>query len=494
MSCYWLRVRRPRGDSGVALMITIAVMIVSMGLVTLVISLAIQENNSSARDRQRTVAVDAAEAGVDASYAMMQTSGTSLACTWPSSGASAVESSPDTATARSTITYFKADGTPLGHCLTSGDVTGPSSTFQALVDGYGVAQGPGGGTTSSNRHMQALVRLTPVYANSVDKAIFANGNLTFNNQTTLTGDGNGANADVYSNSNFVCSNNENFAGSIYTQGSFTVQGGCTVAGDVWARGDVANGSGSNGSIGGRVLSSSGSVTLPSNFNVNGTLLASGSISWSGCSVSGKCFANTSVAAPPAVPFPIMAGNSSAADAEWVAAGYTIFEATNCATVKSDIINVYAKKGSSTLVRTVCPVNFAGDKTIPLSNNLAIYAYGGISSSQQVNFTSSVSGQQRYLYWVVPYDAAPVRPCASPGVTTDNQFNFSTDVNMYIYSPCTISLSNNSSQIGQVYGGSDVSIQNKFTMQFIKVPVFGIDPTSTPVLSYKLDIVYKREMS
>ena len=68
--------------------------------------------------------------------------------------------------------------------------------------------------------------------------------------------------------------------------------------------------------------------------------------------------------------------------------------------------------------------------------------------------------------------------------------------MFLYSPCNISFSNQSTQIGQIYGGSNVTISNKFTLQFRPVPVYGVS-FSTPVVStvvesFKVDIVYKRE--
>ena len=493
MDIYRTALRRTGGDEGIALVISIAVMIVSMALITLVISLSIQANRASGRDRQRTVSVGAAEAGIDASFATIQSAGTTLPCNWPASGTAAVRASPDVVSSRATITYLTSTGVPLGHCLTASDVTSPTSTFQAVVDGYGTASAPSGGAATSSRHMQALVKLSPVYANSLDKAIFSEGNLTFTNQTTLTGDGSGANADVYTNANFVCANNQNYAGSINSQGNVTVQGTCTIAGDAWARGSVSNSAGSNGVVGGRVLASTGNIALPGTFSVNGTLLAGGGISWGGCATSGKCFANTTVAPPPAVPFPKLFGNSSSADNEWIAAGYTIFTDNTCASIKNRIIDIYAKKGTKTLVKTSCAVNFANDKDILLSNDLSVYAYGGFNSSQQVGFKSNTNGVKRTLYWIVPFEAA-ARPCTSPGITTDNQFNFSTDVDMFVYSPCNIAFSNNSDHIGQVYGGSAVSINNQFSMQFKKVPVFGVDPTSTPLLSYKLDIVYKREVS
>jgi Tfp pilus assembly protein PilX len=482
------RLRRSgSADSGVTLVMAMMVMGVVSTLGVVVVSVAIQANQDAGRDRQRTVTVNAAEAGVDASYAQIQASGTTLPCRWPATGTSAVKSVPDTATSVATITYFNAAGAPMP-C--SGGVLNASSVkpATAVIDGIGSAQ-PIAGRAAKERHMQALINLTPVYGESLNKAIFADASLTFNNQTTLTGN-TGPDADVYTNGNFVCANNQNFAGSVLAQGSITITGTCTIAGDAWAKLGVSNTSGSNGSIGGRVLSSTGAISLPSNFNVNGTLLAASSINWAGCSASGKCYPNTSVATPQNFPFPILRGDEPTLDS-WRAEGYTVFYDNNCGSIKDNIINLYAKKGSKTLVRTTCAVNFANDKDIPLSNDLAIFANGGFSSTQQVSFESN-NTTDRALHWVVPADAVGSRPCASPGITTSQQFNFAATVNMLVYSPCDISFANNADHLGQVFGGSNVAINNQFTMQFRPVPVWGVDPTSLPLLSYKIDVVYKRE--
>jgi len=475
-------------DAGVTLVIAMMVMAVVISLSIVVIGVAITTNEESGTDRQRTATVNAAEAAVDAVYATVQSSGTTLPCRWPATGSADLKASPDQASAYATVNYFDATGAAMP--CTAGNldasVTKPAT---AVVDGYGTAPGIAG-RAAQDRRMQALINLTPVYGNSLNKAIFANSNLTFNNQTTLTGNA-GPDADVYTNGNFTCANNQNFAGSVIAQGSLTVQGTCTIAGDAWAKLGVSNSSGSNGSIGGRVLSSTGSITLPSNFSVNGTLLASGTITWGGCSASGKCFPNTtSVPLPPTYPMPILRGDNATMDI-WRAQGYTVQDDNNCATIKNSIINTYARAGTKTLVRTTCAVNFRNDKDIPLSNDLAIFAYGGLSSQNQVSFKSS-NTTPRVLHWVVPYDAATSLPCTSPGISTDQQFNFATEVNMLVYSPCDISFSNNADHLGQVFGGSRVSINNQFAMQFRPVPVWGIDPTSLPLLSYEIDIVYKRE--
>jgi len=482
------------GDAGVTMVIAMMVMGVVSTLSVIVITVAITTNQEPGRDRQRTVTVNAAEAGVDAVYASIQSSGTTLPCRWPATGSASIKASPDVASSYATVTYYDSTGAAMA--CTSGSLNASvNKPATAVVDGYGSAEAIAGSPVRQ-RHMQALINLTPIYGNSLNKAIFANSSLTFNNQTTLTGN-TGPDADVYTNGNFVCQNNQNFAGSILAQGTLTVQGTCTIAGDAWAKGAVDYTSGSNGSIGGRVLSSTGSISLSNNFNVNGTLLAAGNITWGGCSASGKCFANTSSVAPPSLfPFPILRGDNATMDV-WRDEGYTVYDdnvcgsAPNYTTIKNKIINTYARTGTKTLLRTTCPVKFRSDNNIPLYNDLAIFSYGGISSQNQVSFASNDS-TARVLHWVVPYDAAASLPCASPGITTDQQFNFATTVNMLVYSPCDISFSNNADHLGQVIGGSAVAINNQFSMQYRPVPVWGIDPTSLPLLSYKIDVVYKRE--
>lgn len=476
-------------DAGVTLVIAMMVMGVVSTLSVVVVTVAIQTNQDSGRDRQRTATINAAEAGVDASYAQIQSSGTTLPCRWPASGTTDVQGAPDKATSYATISYFDSAGAPMacsGGTLNASSVKPASAT----VDGFGSAPAIAGQATRE-RHMQALVNLTPVYGDSLNKAIFADASLSFNNQTTLTGNS-GPDADVYTNGNFVCANNQNFAGSVHAQGSITVQGTCTIAGDAWAKLDVSHSSGANGSIGGRVLSSTGSISLPNNFSVNGTLLAAGGISWGPCSASGKCFPNTTVAPPQTFPFPIIRGDATTMNA-WQAQGYTIVTDTgSCGGIVNRIKTDYSKRaGAKTLVKTACAVNFSNDKDIALQNDLAIFSYGGFSSTQQVSFSSS-SSALRNLHWIVPADATASRPCSSPGISTDQQFNFATEVNMLVYSPCDISFSNNADHLGQVFGGSAVAINNQFSMQFKPVPVWGVDPTSLPLLSYKIDIVYKRE--
>jgi len=65
--------------------------------------------------------------------------------------------------------------------------------------------------------------------------------------------------------------------------------------------------------------------------------------------------------------------------------------------------------------------------------------------------------------------------------------------LMMYTPCNADVENQSDQIGQVYAGMQVNIDNKFDMQFKPLPVFGVDQTTVPLISYDVDITYKREV-
>ena len=126
----------------------------------------------------------------------------------------------------------------------------------------------------------------------------------------------------------------------------------------------------------------------------------------------------------------------------------------------------------------------------------IVSKGGYSATNQTGFASTTTGVKRDLYWTVPYDSVASRPCSSPAITTSNQFTLSSDVDMFMYTPCDITFSNMNKHFGQIYGGSNVTITNKYAMQFRPAAVFTAPPwpsaAGARVESYKVDLVYKRE--
>ncbi len=481
-------------DQGSTLIVGMMVMAIAAGLSLMVASLAISQNRSTGVDRQRTVAVGAAEGGIDATYAAIQSSALSLPCRWPASGSADMRAFPDPTQVVTTVTYYATAGGPALPCA-AGVLTAGSLPTSALITSTATTPALAGNSSRGVRTMQANVNLVPIRGDGFSKAIFGENTIIASNHSDVAGSA-GPNANLYTNGNFVCSNNQNYQGAIIApRGSISLDG-CSVATDLWARDGITA---ANGTIGGRVISSSGAVSLTGNTSVGGTVLAAGAISWSGCSAANKCFANQAAAAPPAAyeQFPILRGDTTTLQA-WTDAGYTVINDNACGTAASfgaKIKSTYAPLTGKNLVRTTCSVEFANTKDTKFAGDFALFASGsaGISASNQVTLDSTASGAVRNIHLVVPYDAA-TRPCTSPGISTGNNFGSTMAVKLLVYSPCNVSYSNNGvpSQ-GQVFSGSTVTISNNYSLTFAQLPVFGVDPASQPALSYTVDILYKREV-
>jgi len=486
--------RRIRSDPGSTLIVAMMVMAIGAGLSLVVTSLALSQNRSSGADRQRTVAVAAAEAGIDATYATIQSSGLQLPCRWPATGIANVKAYPDPTSVVATVTYYGTAGGAALPC-SSGVLASSTPATSALIVSTGSTPALAGRTTGGTRTMQASVNVVPIRGNGFSKAIFGESTIIASNHSTISGS-TGFNANLYTNGDFICSNNQNYHGGVIAPRGSISLAGCSVDGDVWARDGI---SASNATVGGKVISSGSTVTLSGNTSVGGTLLAAGTISWPGCSAAGKCFANQSSAAPPASyeQFPVLRGDATALQG-WTDAGYNvIYDNSHCANASDFgdwIQSNYAPMTGKTLVRTTCSVQFSNTHDIDFKGDFALFASGSasISTSNQVGLDSD-SSTVHNVYLIVPYDAA-TRPCTAPGISTANNFGSSGRVNLLVYSPCNVSFSNNGvpSQ-GQAYSGSTIQINNNYSLTFAQMPVFGIDPASLPALSYTVDILYKREV-
>ncbi len=469
-------------DQGSALLVAVMSVGVCLAISLLGLQLALTGTRSSGVERQRVLALNAAEAGIDGAYTLISNGGAQPPCVVP---ATSVRSGPDRATFTTTISYRSADAGPLS-CDASGRVVGVPAS--ALIRSSAATNVLAGGSTRGQRSMEARVDLVP--AQLLSKAILADGTLDVTNRTTVTGDV-GTDADVYSNRSVTCDNNGNFAGSVYSQGDVVISNTCTFAGSVWASGNITTSRGANGSIAGPAKAHRGSIAL-TGITVSGNLYSSGPISYNGCATAGKCYPNSDPGPPPVTPFPVIRGDTTSLSG-WRAAGYSVTVDSDCSGIKARIVSTYARSGTPTLVSTPCRVEFDNDRTIALQNDLALFASGGITSARQVRFTSDRPGTQRLLHWVVPYvPEMTTRPCTALGITTDQQFEFGNDLAVFAYSPCAISISNNGTFTGQIYGGSDVTINNQFAMTYRPVPVHGVDLNSVPPVRFTPSVVYKRE--
>ena len=73
--------------------------------------------------------------------------------------------------------------------------------------------------------------------------------------------------------------------------------------------------------------------------------------------------------------------------------------------------------------------------------------------------------------------------------SDEQSVTYTNVDVSMYSPCTVTVQNKSNMTGQVVGGTGVTLQNQFTMTFKPVLVPGVGNID----GFTEDIAYKREV-
>jgi len=484
-----LRAIRASGDQGVAIVVAISVLVIALALSLTVVTLAVRQNADSSTVRQRAVAVNAAEAAVDSTFTTFQASGATLPC-GPTAFAPVTANVPvDAPVSTIKVDYFKVDGTPITDCaVVQANLT--RSPMRALVTA--TASTSGAGTEqASTRAMQAYVTLVPKVSRGFDQAIFSNGNLTVNNNHEVFGDG-ADNADVYSNADVICpsGSNQTYHGSIFSQGNVTFVGQCSVAGDVWAKGAVSL-QHNQTTVGGGVTSSTSSVSVASLDKVAGTITAYTTVP-AGC--GSKCISGLLQGPPPAVPFPQMpysmidAWSKPAPDGP----GYVRRSDLSCTNTVSGLQAAANIGGAGQVVYTDCPVNING-QDLKLKNDLVIYATGGFAATNQVNVTSA-DGLPHKLYMIVPYGITCGTGTSTYGdITADNKFAVADNVDLMMYTPCDIDIDNHNDHFGQVFAGGTINIDNHFDMHFQPLPMFGVDPTSLPVMSYKVDIQYKREV-
>lgn len=480
-------------DDGVALVASVGVVMV-VGILMLVVTVyAIGETRQSGFDRQRSSAVAIAEGRLDTTLARIQ--GATVASLPCGETVTDTASAPDTVTTTTTVTYY-AGATAVACPIPSG-----VTVTQALVRSSSVSNSLAG-QRPVQRTVESLVQLHPVGA-GLNKAIFGNSGVQLKNQGDLYGSAPGlADADIYTNGDFTCENNGTYRGSVYAQGTATMTNQCNVSVDVHTKNGVT-GLHPGITIGGGIQVSSGNVRLKNGISVAGTVRASGTIrddgggsNWNGCNTAGKCYPGATVTAPPATAFPQLPWDSATRTA-WEGQGYTNYvENNNCSSDGQGngpgrwLLDNGQSITTPTILRTSCQViveKSAG--VIDLSNHVAVFADGGVSFKNSVVIRSTDT-TQRNLYLIQPYNAVTTHPCTTEAIVLSNQVTVESTVSDLLYSPCTIHKNNNSTHYGQIYAGGQAIFDNRLTLHYDPLPVFGLvggEPSS-----YKIDILYKRE--
>jgi hypothetical protein len=460
-----------RGEEGIAMIAALMVMLVGVLLSITAFDLANHSQSVSSLDRSRLQAVNAAEAGLDATVSVIQQSSpTALPC-----GPIGVDlTGSQLAHYNVTLTYYDATGAALACPM-------PSTPATVKLISTGTA-GPG---LTISRQMASLVKLVGV-ASGYSYALYANKVPQFNSEFTLNGN-TGNDGSLFTNGNIdatSCQSLTTVHGNLYAAGTVDCENAHHVFGTVWANGSVTLAS---GTVDGDVVSSTSSLNFLSGETVNHNARA-------GTTISGSCGPCTKVPSSPQASPP--SGSTCAGVAclppytynqsNWTAQGYYVRTYSSCTTAFNDI-NSWSSIGVAwsgpQLVRITpaCTFGSSSSVTCNLKSDLAIITDGGFDFQSNVAFLNaspSPSTNIHKLFLIQP-TANATNSCTPSGTTFNFQsgVNFDTNLRTFIYTPCTIDLQSGTPGLtGQVYAD-----------KFIPVSVPG-----SPISSYQASPVYVRE--
>jgi len=485
-----------RDDDGVALVISMALVAMSGVLMVTLISLAIREDRGSANNRARAASVTTAEGAVDAALAAVEGASVygGLPCGTTTSN---VKAAPDEVAITTDVTYFDKTGAAMACPLLENQVAA-----QIHVKAVATTK-PRGGGQQAQRVFEALAQLKPKFSTDLNKAIFGNAGIAVNNNLDLYGQS-GPDADVYTNGDFSCTNNEHFRGSILAPfGSISLSNTCLIDVNAYAKTGFFM---SKGTVAGDVKVSEGPVDI-----TGGALLGKAyttqASAWCTANPS-KCTVQTPVRLPVAQTFPVLNGDAGTI-ALYQAAGYQVVTLTNCDPKQVGSVGRWLEDNAASattpvLLQTPCRVNFqTSAKTVKLGSNVAVFADGGVDITNAVNIQSTASGAKREILFIHPNDFSSriAAGCADlgsgktkgSGIYLGNLVTLSADVNQLLYSPCDVVKANQSTVQGQIYSGGTAVIDNKTDAYYQPVSVLGV--TSTKIVEYyNADLLYKREGS
>ena len=469
--------RRARSDEEGMLGLALALVICTVVTVsaTLLFNVATSNTGDATFRLQSSQALYSAEGGIDLAYAAIgQTTSTANLPCGSASLTKTFTESPKSASTSVAVWYYDTYPVTDAHLSCTSVQNGSVTPAAALIESVGTSN-------NRSRYMEALVKLTTSSTGSVfDKALFSQATMTGSNNPTVYGH-NGNDANIYTNANLVCGNNFVVQGNVIAQGSFTGTNNCTVNGNVTA---VYNVSLTNNTVIGGNLTATGSggcstqgaISMDKNATVDQSAYAYCTITLSNNAAvdQTKVQHDTTLTNPTVESFPVVpeptGTNDSGAKTAWQAAGYSVVTNNTCSG-SGNVYSAITGYTSPTAVITSCAMSWSGNSSISLQTNVAIFASAGFSMSNNTSWQSNNS-TTRLLYLIVPSSiSGTTTTCNSgnPGIALQNNTSFASTINVLDYTPCTISVSNNSTGYGQVYAGT-VSVQNNFSQYYVPMPV------------------------
>lgn len=509
MAHQW-RSREGRED-GVAILMSLAVVMVVGILVVVIAATAIYETSASGRDRQRATTVSTAEGAVDTVMATIQTS-TVANYPCPTSPTSTSVLGDELGVVVEVL-YFDAAGDPMD-CLTEVRAGDPvaSAHIKATAEAQRI-----NGQQVARRTIETQLNLIPQVTNLLDNAIHSDTSVKFTNKVDVYNGSEkpGDAANIYSRGDFECNNSGTYDGTIVAVGKVTLQNPCVVKGSIWAGGNVVlnNGPVVQGSIRSAANISLDKGTLGGTALARGTVSVAGGGAGHGCDgAPDKCLGGQDIDAPQPVENPFPEIKWPDAQSDWTAQGYTQVVTFSSATSTCGKpngssssyaanwmnANMAADTAHSTILIVDCPgdpVIFANDmNNIKLGRDLLVISRAGFAMSNSVKFTSLGPDVDRNLYLIQPalWSGAAVTCNPTVGINLDNQVSFEEPVRVLLYSPCDIIKANNGRTAGQIYAKGSFTWNNFSSITYDPLPVWGLDASATSAETYDIEILYKRE--
>jgi hypothetical protein len=498
---------RVREERGAAMILALLVTVVVLALSIVIVNLAIHSSTSSAYDRRRTIAVAAAEAGVDDYYRYLAdfrtVSSSTTLTTIDCARSGAVTTGPNQGQWTSTLTLYSY----IGGAYTPMLCPPPANVVPAGARITSVGRSP---SNSLLRKMESFMRISPVYG-GFSAAMLATTPTTIGNKVTINGlEGNDGDIVVSCPSppcSLSLSNNQVIAGNLYVNGSLSMTNSVHVLGDVWTTGSVTMSTGAT--VDGNVASSQGSISVTNPAQVGGNASAAGTVGDTS-RINGLSSPGTALDDPPTTTLPQITFNATE-QAAWLAQGYKIVPFTDCTLASNFIksIPTVPDPGTGTMDYVVyinsavpCALNFGNLTTINLPGNLAIVSTGSITMTNQVNWQAlnpndtklAQTGADAQLFLIDVYRTGLNCSGGAYDITTSNNTNFLNVsqrpiLSVSMYSPCSVNLSNQNNFNGQVLSNT-LNVQNQITMNYQPVLVPGV----SQVTGFKQDVQFKREIS
>src|SRR5690625_644702 len=511
------QVRRKDSERGAAIVAAIGVMIIWRSLGALIVSQAIATQRDSARNRARTVEIHTAEGGVDSLFARMQEG--DFVCDWETTADDAL--GPDEVGAEAELRYWDADGNHMpcdGEVLQWADGSeGPPARVKILVTSDNKSPTMAG--IEPVRSFESEILISENSISSEGAAVFsANGIMTTNGAsvTTLdhtTGIGNiwVDSGDVDCNSNFVAD------GSLFVpNGKLKMSNHCTIRGDVWTSGSV-NLNQSPTRIGGNLWSKSGPVTMESGTSVGGTINTGGEFICRGCSTGGKNVGNPISVSQESRGLPEV----TFAPSDWVGfKEHNYYEIVRQSAVDNDahdynnVAKSPASKQHQCNLLSGAEWSLNGPLHLPVGNSIldargcdfesldlevVLHADTVIFANSFTlgGFTLRSEGGDHALWLIVPDpNKNGIAECAGGigNIKTNSGVTTSPDASIFMYTPCTVDLSNTGLLYGQFYG-SPVELRNGNDIVYVPLGIPGVDLMPGYVDAsngWNVDVIYKRE--